>query len=213
MGRITLDRTSPQTKNINLAVRQIWSEIQKLRSLVSTEQEERKRADLLAGKIKTGGYEEFRIQTALSSSTCARTNATGGIWEALFDASTDETLVFQSNVPRDFASGAVLVIDYIMASATSGGIAFSGEVMCVSRGDAQQLETDDYDSANVGTVTAVPGVAGRMDSLEIPLSSFDTGAAGDHLRLRIKRNTANAADTATGDCKVVGVYIFYKAKA
>jgi hypothetical protein len=91
-----------------------------------------------------------------------------------------------------------------MASATTGGVAFTVEVEAITPSDAVDTDTaDSFDSVNTGTDATVPGTAGYIDEVSITLTNKDSIAAGDYVRFRLTRAVANAADTATGDCLCV----------
>lgn len=125
-----------------------------------------------------------------------------------FDATTEETCYFVGVAPQGLTGALSAIIRYIMASATSGGVAFGVSVEAVTDGDAVDLDAaDSFDTENVGTVASVPGTAGHIDELSITLTNADSVAAGDALRFRLARKVGNAADTATGDCYVLSVEI------
>lgn len=123
-----------------------------------------------------------------------------------FDATTAETCYWTFVAPQGLTGALTAVIIYRMASATSGGVAFDVAIEAITPGDA--LDTDasnSFDTANTGTDSAVPGTAGNTDSVSVTLTNNDSMAAGDVVRLSLTRATANATDTATGDCEVLCV--------
>jgi len=123
-----------------------------------------------------------------------------------FDAATSETVYWSLLVPQGVSGALSAVITYMMASATSGGVAFDVAVEAVSDGDATDLDSaTSFGSVNTGTVAAVPGTAGYIDQLSITLTNNDSLAVGDYLRLSVARAVANAADTATGDCYILAI--------
>ena len=125
-----------------------------------------------------------------------------------FDAATSETCYWTSVVPQGFTGTTVAVISYMMASATSGGVAFDVAVEAVTSGDAVDLDAGvSFDTVNGGSDAAVPGTAGYMEQLSITLANLDSAAAADYLRISVARDVADAADTATGDCYVLAVEI------
>lgn len=125
-----------------------------------------------------------------------------------FDASTAETCMWTAAIPQGWTGTVVAVISYCMASATTGGVAFSVGVEAVSSGDALDLDAaTGYDTVNTGTDAAVPGTAGYMEQISVTLSNLDSAAAGDLVRFSLARAVANAADTATGDAYVLAVEI------
>src|SRR5688572_17209150 len=111
-----------------------------------------------------------------------------------FDASTEEWCCWQFRMPADYASGLTAKCQYKMASATSGGVAWDVRVSATSDGDSQDVDAQDFASANVGTAT-VPGTAGYLDEVSIALPDADSVAAGDFVVLRVGRAVADAGDT------------------
>jgi hypothetical protein len=126
----------------------------------------------------------------------------------LFDATTEEQCMWTFRMPADYLSGPVAKVQYAMASATTGGVAFEARVMAVSDGDAQDIDTDAFAAANVGTAT-VPATAGYLDEVSITLTNADSLAAGDFVTFYLARDPAHASDTAAGDAEVVAVAITY----
>ena len=123
-----------------------------------------------------------------------------------FDASTSETCYWTTVIPQGWTGTVTAVISYAMASATSGGVAFDVAVEALTTGDATDTDaTTSFDSVNTGTDAAVPGTAGYMEQISITLSNLDSAAAADLVRISLARATANATDTATGDCYVFAI--------
>lgn len=117
-----------------------------------------------------------------------------------FDATTAETCYWTLAVPQGYTSPLTAVLTYMMASATSGGVAFDVAEEAVTDGDATDLDaTTSFDTTNTGTAASVPGTAGHIDQVSITLTNGDSGAAADYLRISVTRATANGTDTATGD--------------
>jgi hypothetical protein len=130
------------------------------------------------------------------------------ILQLAFDATTEEQVFWQLRMPADYASAPVLKVQYKMASATSGGVAFEARIAAVSDGDSQDVDAKGFAAANVGTAT-VPGTAGHLDEVSITLTNADSVAAGDFVVVYLNRDPAHASDTATGDCEVIGAALTY----
>ncbi|HEY0644576.1 MAG TPA: hypothetical protein VGD39_14215 [Nocardioides sp.] len=128
--------------------------------------------------------------------------------ELLFDASTEEQVCWSFRMPADYSSSPVLKVQYKMASATTGGVAFEARIAAVTPGDAQDVDAKGFAAANVGTDT-VPGTAGHLDEVSITMTNADSLAAGDFVVLYLNRDPAHASDTATGDAEVVAVALTY----
>lgn len=122
-----------------------------------------------------------------------------------FDDTTAESCFVDAVVPTSPGTTFAIKLFYIMASATSGAVMFSVAVEAVTPGDALNLtNATSYDSDNTGT-SNVSGTAGYEQCLSIALASYDGLAAGDRVRIRIKREAANASDTAAGDCYLTAI--------
>jgi hypothetical protein len=123
-----------------------------------------------------------------------------------FDATTAETAYWTLMVPAGFTSPMTAILTYMMASATTGGVAFDVAVEAVTDGDATDLDAaTSFDTVNTGTQAAVAGTAGYIDQITITLSNGDAAAAADYYRISVARAVANAADTATGDLYLLAV--------
>lgn len=125
-----------------------------------------------------------------------------------YDASSEEWCCWQFRMPADYASAPTAVVQYAMASATSGGVAWDVRISATSDGDSQDVDAQDFASANVGTAT-VPGTAGYLDEVSVTLTNDDSLAAGDFVVVRLARAVADAADTATGDAEVLTMALEY----
>jgi hypothetical protein len=95
-----------------------------------------------------------------------------------------------------------------MATATSGGVAFTVEIEAITTGDATDTDAgDSFAAVNTGTDATVPATAGYIDTVSVTLTNNDSIAAGDYVRFRLTRAVANASDTATGDCNVYSLEV------
>lgn len=123
-----------------------------------------------------------------------------------FDATTSETCYWTGVAPQGLTGALTAVISYMMASAITGGVAFSVALEAITTGDATDLDAGtSFDAVNTGTDAAVPGTAGYMEQISITLTNADSLAAADYFRLSLARAVADAADTATEDCYVLSV--------
>jgi hypothetical protein len=127
----------------------------------------------------------------------------------LFDDTTPQLAYWVFRMPANYASGLVAKIQYSMASAVANEVDFEVSVMAVTDADAQDLDSDSYDTANSGSAT-VPGTAGYLDEISVTLSNADSVAAGDWVALRLARDADDATnDDATGDAEVWNVSLEY----
>lgn len=125
-----------------------------------------------------------------------------------FDATTGETAYWTGVVPAGFTGTPTAIVYYIMASATTGGVAFDVAVESVTAGDAVDLDAGaSFDSVNGGSDASVQATAGYLDTITCTLTNRDSMAAGDYVRYSLARDVADAADTATGDCYVLALEI------
>jgi len=123
-----------------------------------------------------------------------------------FDASTAEAAFWTLIVSQGWTGAKTLIITYMMASATTGGVAFDAAVEAITDADATDLDAgSSFDTVNTGTAAAVPGTAGYIDQISITLTNNDSSAAGDLMRISLERAVANGSDTATGDCYVLAL--------
>lgn len=97
-----------------------------------------------------------------------------------------------------------LDVDFIMASATSGSVAWQVYVEAVTPGDAEDvLTTTNNDGSSNDETTGVPGTAGHLGRSTITLTNKDSVAAGDLMRVLLLRRAP--LDDASGDCRVLNV--------
>lgn len=134
---------------------------------------------------------------------------TNAVPKLLFDDTTSEIVYWMLRLPSDFSSAPVLKVQYTMASATSGTFGVSVSIMAVTDGDAADVDTESYDTANSPTASTVPGTAGHLDEISVTLTNADSMVAGDLVFFKLARNVAG--DTATGDAEVRAVSLEYTA--
>lgn len=125
-----------------------------------------------------------------------------------YDASTEEWATWAFRMPADYASGPVAKIQYKAASATSGGVTWDVRISATSDGDSQDVDAQDFGSANTGNAT-VPGTAGHLDEVSVTLTNADSVAAGDFVVVRVARAVSDGGDTASGDAELLAVTIEY----
>ena len=122
-----------------------------------------------------------------------------------FDAATDETLLYEGVLPRNYAGGGVtLRMGWMASSATSGNCVWNASF------ERHQDETDDLDSDTFASAQAATGAApatsGMVQYTDITFTNgaqMDSLAVGESYRLRITRNAASGSDTMTGDAELL----------
>lgn len=120
-----------------------------------------------------------------------------------FDASTNESAVFSSVMPRHYAGGGVTVyVHYAMTTATSGDVDW--DVAWERIGDQQQdIDSDGFAAVNSVDNTTVPGTSGNVDIVNVTFTDgadMDSVAVGEGFRLKITRDAVS--DTAAGDAEL-----------
>lgn len=133
-----------------------------------------------------------------------------GLWKMLFDDSQTESCLWQFRLPENYISSPILNIIYSMASATSGKIDLEVDVMAISDGDSQDIDSANFDSINeVVGGTTVPATAGYIDEIEIPLTNNNSLSGGDLVIIRLHRDHDDTDDTASGDVEILGTTFKY----
>jgi len=128
-----------------------------------------------------------------------------------FDTTTVEYADFHGLVmPAHYSGGGITVSIRSSATTTTGGIVFAVALRRI-QDDAEDLDTTaqtyDYNTVTIGTLASVVGEL-TYDSVTFTNGAdMDSVVAGDSFTLRIRRDTGNASDTATGDAFVHGIYI------
>ena len=143
--------------------------------------------------------------TAGSPTQGAGIDGGSAAWKLLFDTTTAEAAVWQFRMPTNFSSTLVSKIQYAMASATSGTVAFDIAIWAVA--DGEDIDTVSFDTVTSTTAITVPGTAGFVDSLSTDLTNEDSVAAGELCIVQLSRDVA--ADSAAADCEVLSFSLDY----
>jgi hypothetical protein len=129
-----------------------------------------------------------------------------GIPALSYDPTTDESAIWSFRLPVGWTGTPAIRVDCMMASAVTGNIGLKAQVMAVTPGDALDLDTaTSYDTVNTVSGVTVPATAGYLFTASVTLTNFDSGVAGDWVRLMLTRDAAG--DTATGDLYVLSVMV------
>ena len=133
-----------------------------------------------------------------------------GMWKILLDDSQTESCLWQFRIPDNYVSSPILNITYAMASATSGKIDLEVDLMTITDGDAQDIDSESFDTINeIASGITVPATAGNIDQFDIPLTNNDSLSAGDLVIIRLHRDHDDADDTATGDVEILSATLKY----
>lgn len=120
-----------------------------------------------------------------------------GILYLSFDETTPQLIVFPWHLPTNYAGGGLDIDSYFFTTTATGDVDIDIDVDLVDVGGATDIDTDSYD-----TVTSVDGTtlptAKRpfIVTHAIPDSALDGAVAGDPIKLRKKRDTADTLAAA-----------------
>ena len=147
------------------------------------------------------------------SSNPAELNNAQTVTRLLFDASTPECAIWQGHIGSNYYGNLQIVLDYKMTSADgTGGISVDVSVMATHPGITADVNTESYDTVNNCDVTTVPATHGYPGRLTCVLANNDSLQADDYLKVKLCRQTADAADNAGGDMEVFGAALQYDGK-
>lgn len=140
----------------------------------------------------------------------ARIDGGAPIWTVLFSGTLTESGLWQFPMPENFASALELKLIFSMVSATSGKVDLEADMMAVSEGDSQDLDTASFDSINeiVGGTT-VPATAGYRKLATIPMTNADSVAPGDGVILRLHRDHDDTDDDISTDLELRWAWLEY----
>lgn len=154
--------------------------------------------------LVTFGTSDDRVNT---SNPTVRTRRNGH-WVMAFDATTNQTSVVGSIMPRHYGGGGLTVyLHYAMATATSGDIDW--DVSFERIGDQQQdIDSDNFATPQPVDNTTVPASAGLVDIVSVAFTDgaqMASIAVGEYFRMRVTRDAAS--DTATGNAQLLAIEI------
>lgn len=146
-----------------------------------------------------------------SSDTASSTNTPPYFFQYAFDASNDESVMWQFQVPGDYVGSPAIRVKYKMASATSGVVRFEGRIAALTDGDATSMNAKAFATTNSVGDTVPATTAGKVGEFTISLTNNDSLAALDMCVLQLRRDAdgTTGTDDAAGDCHVVGVMFEY----
>lgn len=121
-----------------------------------------------------------------------------------FDPTTGEAFIWDTVVPAGWTGPGYLEI-FWGSDGTTNTVGWLVSIHAVTPGDSVDFDTTiTYDTANTGTAATVPGTSTYMKSTVVTLTNFNSGAAGDLLRIKAERDVAN--DTSASDA------VFFRAE-
>jgi hypothetical protein len=126
-----------------------------------------------------------------------------------FDTTSQETVYFEGVMPRHYAGGGVTVyLTAALSSAVSGTLGWDVSFERLYDAGSTDVDSDSFATAQTVTATTVPGTSGVEMRTSVAVTNganMDGITAGDHFRMRIRRDVAN--DTAAGDAELSMVEI------
>lgn len=148
------------------------------------------------------------LSAAFPSTNMAPLTLVNGRPVLAYDAGTDESANWTIVANSGLTTPLTAVINFMMASATTGNVIIDVSLEAVTAGDTLDLDSaTSFDAVNASAATAVPGTAGFLGQISITLTNADGIAPGDYVRYRVTRDADNAGDTAAGDLYLLAVEI------
>jgi len=149
------------------------------------------------------------IEQILSSAAAPTNGCKVHFLQLVFDAATDEHVIFSFPLPGDYASGGTLRVKWKRKSGTGAANAvWKAAVAALTAGGTEVPDSKAF-STVATTTTAAGTTANAVQETTITLT-MDSAAAGDMLYLMLGRDGDNAADTLDAiDACVVGVTFEY----
>lgn len=138
-----------------------------------------------------------------------------GAWKVLFDATTDEAVVWQWKLPDDWSGHHSVIYPYSMASATANEVEWECAVKC--SGEGINVDSVGGFVSDTNTVVTVPATAGFIDYATFDLSDANTGtcSAGNLIWFQASTDADDASgnDDSTGDRELLSPIYNYFRKA
>lgn len=124
-----------------------------------------------------------------------------------FDSATQETAIWSSRMPRNYAAGNLTVNVTWAAVPTTGNVGWGVTFERIDT--ALDTDADSFATEQTVTATTVSGTSGITITTGVTCTAGSTGtdslAAGETYRLRIRRDVAT--DTAAGDAQLFSVEV------
>ena len=178
-------------------------------------------ADILVADPTTGLFSTITKEDFLASAASEGFDANDAIYPSSnpaaadsrnghpiisFDDTAAENVLFNSSVSQNYVGGDVFVdIDWVAATATTGGVTWGIEVeRNVPGGD--DIDSDSFAPQQTGTSTT-NGTSGVITRTTITLTQAEADAieALDDYRIRLQRVVGDVGDDMVGDAQVLSV--------
>lgn len=128
---------------------------------------------------------------------------------ALADDTTSQSGRKKFRIPDNYVGTPRLILQFKMADTQTGilTVKWSILIMAITPDDAVDAGVDNFDTVNTGTKTLANNEAeGVLKELEIALSNFDSGIAGDRLTIKI---ALDVSGSAAGDTELETITFVY----
>ncbi len=109
-------------------------------------------------------------------------------------------------LPANYASGLVCKLICQMVTATTGTVIANVDLDAKTPGSADAVDTADYDTANASAAVTVPDAVTKEFQVPVTLTTIDSAAAGDDVRVRV---TVTAGGSATGNLNLLAAWLEY----
>lgn len=127
-----------------------------------------------------------------------------------FDASTEEAVFFDFRAARYGSGNLTVDLDWYADTASTGAVVWGAQIAAITPNtDTQDVETDALATVATTTTTHLGTTGQRLHRTAITVSSLDSLAADDDVRLRVARVAANGSDTMAGDTILTRVAVSY----
>jgi hypothetical protein len=143
----------------------------------------------------TGTMHLFVGAVKFPTSNAAILDSGGNYYKLGYDETTSWCAWWQIEVPKDYTGSPVFEGTVTPTGNSSGSLILDVSVMAVTPGDAAVLDTDSYDTTNTCTLASIPTTGGHPARISCALTSNDSMAAEDALRVKVCRNVSDTAAT------------------
>ena len=126
-----------------------------------------------------------------------------------YDASANEYTVFLGVIPSHYSGGGLTIDIYWMAATATSGATVWGASVERDNAANHDLDADAFATEQTASSTT-DATSGKLTKTTITVSSganMDSAAAGDPIRLKVRRLATDALDTMTGDAQLHSVHV------
>jgi len=130
------------------------------------------------------------------------------VYALAFDATTSEAAWFQFPLLNYGSGNITLDVYWYSDTETTHAVVWSTKIGAITPGDATDMETKAFASAQQAT-GSIPSQNQGLVKTTITISNLDSCAAGDWMVLELDRLPADASDTSTSDALCVMLVLTY----